>query len=216
MLKLAVFDLDGTLIELEHEHLAQRIEITLQRMSLFCPPQAEILGLIREHKVNTLFSSAGERAAFWDNYTEGECPPVRLFDKSLATIEEVVSRGLQTAIATARVTRHDEMREHLAASGLLRHVSCITTFYGTEWKDKEEQLRGLCKSHGVEPKASMMVGDSEDDLRSSRNVGFSLRLGKVNGITHPERLLVHRPKKLISCISEVPAAVDEYHESLGS
>lgn len=210
-LRLAVFDLDGTLIELNHEHFAQQIELTMGKLGIFCPPRARILDLIHRQRISSLFSGESEQEAFWSRYDDGECPPPRLFERSLEAVEAVASRGLTVAIATARFNDTDEIRRNLASTGLLRHVTCISTFHGTSWRSKETQLRLVCREHRLDPKAAMMVGDSEDDLRSALNVGFGLRLGKLGTLTPPERLLAHRPWRVLSCIGEVPGEVDRYH-----
>ena len=214
-LRLAVFDLDGTLVELELEHFAQQIETTLHKMKLYCPSRDKLLEVVAAHKFSTLFESIEQQNAFWHAYEEGEVPTPKLFDRSLVAVEAVVARGMDVAIATARKTNTQEMRSRLEHTGLMKHVELLSTFHGTGWKDKTEQLRQVCKAHRIEPRAAMMVGDTEDDLKSSRDVGFGLRLGMSTGVTPVERLQVHKPFRILSCIGEVPSTIDEYHETLG-
>jgi len=210
-LQLAVFDLDGTLIQLELDHFAQQIEVTLRKMGLHVPPQAQILALVHGHRLSSLFSGPSEQDAFWGHYEEGDPPAPRLFERSLEALEGVVARGLPVAVATARRFHQEELRRRLQHTGLLRHIELISTFHGTSWLDKVEQLRQVCKSHAVEPHRSMMVGDTEDDMRSSFLVGYGLRVAMTTGITPAERLRAHKPHCLLPCIGEIPRVVDEHH-----
>lgn len=211
-LKLVVFDLDGTLVELELEHFAQQIELTLGKVGLYSPPREKLLELVHKHDVNSLFTSVEETKHFWNNYEDGEIPPPRLFERSLSTVEEVVARGLDVAIATARKYHRDELRRVLQHTGLMKHIDIVSTWHGENWLDKVEQLRKLCKDHLVEPRRCTMVGDTEDDMRSSRSVGFGLRLAMNTGITPVARLQVHKPHRILSCIGEVPPTLDEHSQ----
>ncbi len=213
-LQLAVFDLDGTLVEIEHEHFAERIGFTLKKIGLEPPPIDQILQVVHQHTLpKLLLELDGPKLEkiFWDLFDEGDIPPLRLFDQTLYTLEEVVSRGMQVAIATARQSHHDEMRARLAATGILKHVQFISTFYQTGWKNKIEQLKLVCAQHRIEPDLAMMVGDSADDMRSSAMAGFALRLAMKNGVTEESLLQAQAPDRMIECIGEVPSAVDEYH-----
>ena len=213
-LSLAVFDLDGTLVEFEHEHFAQQIEVTLNKLKLFAPPRDAILRLINEHKVSSLFTGVEQMRSFWTNFEEGEPPPPRAFERSLESLEKVVAQGLDVVIATARKTPPDVMRSRLAHTGLNNHIEVIYTFHDTGWLDKVEQLRTVCRAHSTEPRHAMMVGDTEDDMRSAQMVGFGLRLGMLTGITPEERLRVHKPHKLLKCISEVPGALSDFRAGI--
>ncbi len=210
-LRLAVFDLDGTLVELDREHFVGQIAKTLEKLGLFCPVRTVLRELVRGHAVNSMFSAPGERERFWAHYEEGELPPPRAFSRAVETVDALVSRGMAVAIATARKSHCEEVRQQLHPTGLTRHTTIISTFHGSDWTDKIEQLRGVCRDAGVKPVASLMVGDSEDDMRSSLHVGFPLRLAIGNGAASHERLRAARPSRILSCISEVPGALDEHH-----
>lgn len=214
-LQLAVFDLDGTLVQLEHDHFAQQIEVTLSKMRLHVPPRPEILALINGHRLAALFTGPSQRELFWSHYEEGDPPPPRVFERSIEALDGAVARGLAVSVATARKVHHEELAKRLRSTGLLRHIELISTFHNTGWLDKVEQLRQVCKSHAVEPRRAMMVGDTEDDMQSSLLVGYGLRVAMKTGLTSAERLRAHKPHRVLGCIGEVPLVIDEYHRKGG-
>lgn len=212
VLKLAIFDLDGTLVELEHEHYTAQVSVSLTAMGMPCPSHPEIRRMIDCHDLSPLFENSRQEFEFWKNFDEGEPPPMRLFEPSLSTISNILDRGLDIAVATARLESRDEVRRKLRHTGLLNHIDFISTFYGTSWKDKIEQISLTCSHHGVHPSHSMMVGDGPGDMMSAAAVGCCLRLAIKNGCTPIDSILLHKPHAVLDCIGEVPQHVDEYRE----
>ena len=215
-LQLAVFDLDGTLVELEIEHFIDHaIEVTMS-LGFEVPSRARIRHLMQTHSIEQLFPpEERERAihAYWHRYDARQIPAPQLIDGALGTLEEMVARGFELAIATARTVHEDELREILRPTGIINHVEFLSTWWNTEWTGKQAQLTSLCREHQVAPAQALMVGDSLDDMRSSREVGFGLRLALINGMHHRDVLLLEKPDRLIESIDQVPLVVDEYHQS---
>ena len=207
----ALFDLDGTLVHLEHEHYAERIHITLHKLSMPAPPAIEILQRVNNHALKTLFESPEHERAFWDAYEDGELPTVRAFERSIHALEGAIDRGLHVAIATARRDHEQDLRDRLRHTGILKHTHFLSTFHQTGWANKVEQLRQVCQRFNVEPSSSLMVGDSQDDMRSSKALGFGLRLAINNGLPWHSLVLAENPDRVLHCVGEVPSAIDEHH-----
>lgn len=215
-LSLAVFDLDGTLVELEIEHFIDHAVETTNRLGIQVPSRERIRHLMRTHSIDQLFPP-GEREkalhAYWHHYDARRIPPPRILDGALATLEEMVARGFDLAIATARTIHADELREILRPTGITNHVEFLSTWYETGWIEKREQLKSLCREHKVEPSQAVMVGDSIDDMRSSRACGFGLRIAFLNGMHVREVLDAARPDYFIDSIQEVPSVLDRHYQS---
>lgn len=207
-LKLGIFDLDGTLIHLEHEYFADQIEANLKLLGMQCPSHAEIRFMVDAHDLTPLFSDKDEERVFWANYEEGDPPQLRLFEPALSTITNILDRNMDVAIATARQESVDDMKRKLAHTGLLNHVDFISTFYGTSWRDKIEQITLACHHHGVSPEHSMMVGDGPGDMMSAAAVGCGLRIAIKNGHTPLDFIIKYTPHAVVSCIGEVPHHLD--------
>jgi phosphoglycolate phosphatase-like HAD superfamily hydrolase len=212
-LKLAVFDLDGTLVELEIEHFVEHAVETTRSLGIEVPSRERIRHLMHTHSIEQLFPPEERpRAlkAYWHNYDARLIPAPRLINGALATLEEMVSRGFDLAIATARTVHADELREILRPTGIMSHVEFLSTWWQTGWTEKREQLESLCREHKVEPVQALMVGDSVDDMRSSRACGFGLRVALLNGMHHHEVLSSESPDYLIESIGQVPSLVDQH------
>ena len=212
-LSLAVFDLDGTLVELEIEHFIDHaIEVT-GRLGFPVPTRERIRHLMRTHTIEELFpAEERERAIheYWHAYDARQIPAPRLIEGALATLEEMVARGFDLAIATARTVQADELREILRPTGITNHIEFLSTWWETGWTEKREQLFGLCREHRVNPSQAMMVGDSIDDMRSSGACGFGLRIGLLNGMHIPDVLRSAQPDYLIESVTDVPSVLDTH------
>lgn len=215
-LSLAVFDLDGTLVELEIEHFIDHAIETTNRLGVPVPSRERIRHLMRTHSIEQLFPpEEREKAlhAYWHHYDARQIPPPRILDGALATLEEMVARGFDLAIATARTIHADELREILRPTGITNHVEFLSTWHETGWIEKREQLKSLCREHAVEPTEAIMVGDSIDDMRSSRACGFGLRIALLNGMHTREVLDAAKPDYFAESIQDVPLVVDRHHQS---
>lgn len=215
---LAVFDLDGTLVELEIEHFIDHAIATTEKLGFPVPSRERIRDLMRAHRIEELFPpEERERAihTYWHSYDARQIPAPRLIDGALATLEEMVVRGFDLAIATARTVQADELREILRPTGITHHVEFLSTWWNTSWTGKREQLIGLCREHRVDPCRAMMVGDSIDDIRSASSCGFGLRIGLLNGMHTREVLMSAHPDYLVESVTAVPSVLDT-HTSIGT
>ena len=215
-ISLAVFDLDGTLVELEIEHFIDHAIAAMEKLGFPVPSRERIRHLMRTHRIEELFPpEERERAiqTYWHSYDARQIPAPRLIDGALATLEEMVARGFDLAIATARTVQADELREILRPSGITHHVEFLSTWWNTSWTEKREQLVGLCREHRIDPCRAMMVGDSIDDMRSASSCGFALRIGLLNGMHTREVLMSANPDYLVESVIAVPSVLDTHSSS---
>ncbi len=212
-LRLAVFDLDGTLIELEIEHFIDHAITITKSLGFEVPSRERIRCLMHTHRIEELFPpSERERAvhAYWHHYDPRQIPSPRLLEGTLATLEEMVARGFDLAIATARTMQAAELHEILRPTGITNHVEFFSTWWNTGWTHKRQQLERLCHDHSVDPSQALMVGDSIDDMRSAQACGFGLRVGLLHGMHHREVLAQAQPHYIVESVREVPGIVDTH------
>lgn len=212
-LRLAVFDLDGTLVELEIEHFVDHAVAVTKSLGYEVSSREHIRHLMQTHRMEELFPpSEREKAihAYWHHYDARQIPAPRLIDGALATLEEMVARGFDLAIATARTIQAEELKEILRPTGITNHIEFLSTWWNTGWTQKRQQLERLCHDHRVEPSQALMVGDSIDDMRSAQACGFGLRIGLLNGMHHREVLFAAQPHYLVESVIEVPGVLDRH------
>lgn len=212
-LRLAVFDLDGTLVELEIEHFIDHAITITKSLGFEVPSREHIRHLMRTHRIEELFPpSERERAvhAYWHHYDARQIPSPRLLDGALATLEEMVARGFDLAIATARTIQAEELHEILRPTGITNHVEFLSTWWNTGWTQKRQQLEKVCRDHSVDPSQALMVGDSIDDMRSAQACGFGLRVGLLNGMHRRDVLAQAHPHYIVESVTEVPGIVDNH------
>ena len=212
-LRLGVFDLDGTLVELEIEHFVDHAIAVTTSLGFEVPSREHIRHLMRTHRIEELFPAAErEKAvhAYWHHYDARQIPAPRLIDGALATLEEMVARGFDLAIATARTVQAEELHEILRPTGITNHVEFLSTWWNTGWTHKQQQLERLCRDHSVDPSQALMVGDSIDDMRSAQACGFGLRVGLLNGMHHRDVLSSVQPHYLVESVVQVPGVLDRH------
>lgn len=213
-LELAVFDLDGTLVEAEVEYFIGEVRCLFLERGYPDYSAADILAGLSHH---TLFDFLPEQERaeaaklLWSCYDPRHIPPPRLRDGALQALEDAVARDMTVAIATARTTEIDHLREQLHPTGIMTHVTIISTWAGQRnWNDKKEQLRRLCASQAVDPAKAYMVGDSPDDIHSSVACGFGLRIALRSRLHVDRVLLAAKPCHLLDSISEVTPVIDHF------
>ena len=212
-LRLAVFDLDGTLVELDTEHFIDYSIEIIHEMGFTPHSREQLRELMRQHRLEFLFPEEQREKAtaeYWRRFDPRRMPDPRVFDGALATLEAMVARGCDLAIATARSQSVDELREFLRPTGILTHVEFLSTWWNTSWVEKVEQLTHVCREHNVEPAAALMAGDSTGDIRSARQVGFGLTIGLLTGAHSEEVLRAENPTYLANSIVEVPPIVERH------
>jgi len=207
--RLAVFDLDGTLVHLEIEFfLAHSIEI-LGKLGYPHITRNELAGLADNNDFFG-FVPADKREelrhTFHEMFDESLCPAPRLLNGTIETLDDLASRGIKITIATARKAQAHELEVLLRSTGLLNYVSIITSRggRGRDWQDKSEQILSICKSANVTPSAAFMAGDAPVDIISAKKVGMT-SIALLSGGTKAEILSSYEPDYLLPDLTHIPA-----------
>lgn len=206
--KLAVFDLDGTLIHYEFDIFFE------QSMSIL--PQLKYGHITREelHHFFTLYDFFGfvpqeERESFeegfWSMWTHEHHLPLRPFEDTAQVLDELLTQDKKIAIATARNALPDAISEKLQRAGLLRYIHQVSTKHACAlpWWNKTAQLEAVCKEMGVSPSDSFMVGDTPPDISSAKLVGFGNTIALLSGGIRREVLEKEDPDKILEGIGEL-------------
>lgn len=212
---LIIFDLDGTLVEFPFEHLFSTAEALLE--TLEHPPVCRTL-IERCFANHDFFRFVDEplRRRFAEElnqaFNKQPFPPAVPFGAAKESLESLKNAGYTLALATARSEQPERLAEQLAHTGFVEYFSCIASRsdHSTDWSDKTEQLRGICRKLGFSPTGGIMVGDIPSDIANARAVGIGITAALTSGGTSREVLLRSRPDLLFDRIEEVAEYVLNY------
>jgi phosphoglycolate phosphatase len=213
--RVLVFDLDGTLIDSECD-LALSVNATLRELGRAPLPHTQIFGYIGQGAPRLIEQALGDSATaeecqrgleyFLDYYRQHMLdntvtyPGVR---EGLAALE-----GMSMAVLTNKPVRFSRMI--LEGLGLDRYFRVV--YGGNSFQTKKPHPAGmqtLLSDFGVAPTQTILVGDSEIDVRTARNAGtwsccVTYGLGK-------DRLADDPPDLLVDSLAELAAHLGRPH-----
>ncbi len=204
---LIVFDWDGTLLD-SQEQIVGSMLATCADLAMAPPPREaikDIIGLGLPEALDALFPGTGPevRLRITDTYRHhflGTTTVSKLFPGVSDTLHELYAQGYLLAIATGKGRRG--LDRSLAETGLeaLFHATrCADEAFS---KPHPQMLLDLLDLLGVEPAHTLMVGDTEYDMRMADNAGTA-SLAVNYGVHDEQRLLRHHPLGCINAISDI-------------
>ncbi|HQU16304.1 MAG: hypothetical protein B7Z66_09685 [Chromatiales bacterium 21-64-14] len=206
--RLLVFDWDGTLMD-SVGHIVASMHAAMADLNVPRLPEAQVqdvIGLGLREALDTLFPDRdGEfKDRFTARYrahfvTPGRVPP--LFPDAELVLEALDAAGYLLAVATGK-SRQGLLRE-LHGTGLERRFHASRCAEETCSKPDPRMLLEIMAELGVDPGATLMIGDTEYDMAMARNAGAH-GLGITHGVHSAERLLRHGPTGCIDALSQFP------------
>jgi phosphoglycolate phosphatase len=214
MLKAAIFDLDGTLLDTLHD-LADSMNEALLEMG-FPTHSTEQFCYFVGNGVHDLVrrtmpeecrtqqelvdqTTASYRAAYSKNWNRKSRP----YDGILETIEELARRNVPMAVLSNKPQRFTELcMDHYFAAGLFRPV-----FGQRDHVNRKPDPAGaieIAEMLGISPAEIGFVGDTNTDMHTARNAGMH-PIGVTWGFRPETELvesgagaIVHRPLELVA------------------
>lgn len=206
--KLALFDLDGTLVRFPKEFLFLQVEEVLARLEL---PAVE------RHLLEDAFAdfdffrwvAPGIRETFMDTYWElfdwERYPKPLIIPGALDALKSIKDGGTDIGIVTSRHESEEAIRSDLESTELLPYVSFIIPRGGDDkhWSDKTFQIRQACRNTGIEPADTLLVGDVPPDISSARIVGVGKTAAVLTGGIRREILEKSNPDFILNDVGEL-------------
>jgi phosphoglycolate phosphatase len=206
--ELLVFDWDGTLMDSEARIVAcMRAAIT--DLSLSPRDDASIrniIGLGLTEAIKHLYpgTDLAFATAMIDRYRYHflTADPTRseLFEGAAETLQTLADAGYLLAVATGKGrVGLDKVLDETGLGRLFHATRCADETFS---KPHPLMLEQVMDELGVEPQATLMIGDTEYDMQMANNARTAA-LAVSYGVHERERLLQHQPLHCIDAITEL-------------
>lgn len=213
--QLIVFDWDGTLMDSEARIVACIRAAFVDIGEPPPPPEVarDVIGLGLDEAMTVLWPDGGtqERGALVERYRSHFLgineTASNLFPGIPAMLEALGDRGLRLAVATGKSRRGLELA--LASTGLKGCFQATRCADEARSKPHPEMLLWLMRELGVEPGATLMVGDTEYDMQMAGNAGVAA-VAVCYGVHAPERLRRQAPLACLEDLRELPQWLDAH------
>lgn len=207
--KLIVFDWDGTLAD-SLEQIVTVMEKAISDMQLEQRSPASIrsiIGLGLTESVRTLYPDISDNRvvelvdSYRTNYLIASKEPVRLFPGVEKVLAQLHSDGYLLAVATGKSRRG--LNRSLNESGVEDMFHTTRCADETFSKPHPQMLHEIMDVFGMLAEDTLMIGDSEHDLRMANNAGVD-SVAVNYGAQEAEHLLGFDPLLCIESLEELP------------
>ncbi len=207
--RLLVFDWDGTLIDSEARIVAC-LEGAIADAGVPVRPRErlrEIIGLGLNEAVRALYPEADADLAarlaegYRRHFLGDGLPPSVLFAGVRETLAGLREAGFTLAIATGKGRRG--LDHALATTALGEFFAASRCADEAPSKPQPAMLCELMDETGFGPEATLMIGDTEYDLRMAQNAGVA-SVAVASGVHGRARLLECAPLVCLETVAQLP------------
>lgn len=215
--RLAVFDMDGTLVDSQHMIVAA-MDGAFAGAGLVPPPPEKVrrvVGLSLGVAIDRLAPGldarrrealeAGYKAAFFALREEGivaEQP----FEGAFAAVDALREAGWLLGIATGKSVRG--LHATLERFGLDGHFVTLQTADTNPGKPAPEMLHRAMSETGAAAQATVMIGDTSYDMEMARNASVAA-IGVGWGYHEDHELVAAGAARVVDAFADLPPAVGE-------
>jgi len=219
LIKHICFDLDGTLVE-SGTTIYKAVKAALQRMNIIVLiPENEFMGMIGKH-FNEIFDSLkisipdfNEFISIYKKYYFNFINDSVLFPGVTEVFVYFKRKGIKTSLLTTKAQdQADKIVDHFGLREI--HNSAGLNYVmgrrdGIAWKPSPEPLQIICDELKLSPAETLMVGDTELDIRCGKNAGAKT-CGVIYGYRTKEQIVPEMPDFVIEKISDLKSFTSIY------
>jgi phosphoglycolate phosphatase len=210
--ELIVFDWDGTLMD-STGHIINCMQQAIKQLIL--PPLADsaishIIGLGLVEAALELYPDANEKtieqlaSTYKQIWLNSSFDPI-LFDNAFPLIKKLNEEEYFLAVATGKSRRGlDKVLQSTALSHFFHATRCADECHSKPHPQMLEELIAYC---GVDPKATLMIGDTEYDLQMAHNAGAD-SLAVSHGAHSTKLLKACRPLDIVDNLFQAQQWLD--------
>ncbi|MCP5145700.1 MAG: HAD-IA family hydrolase [Gammaproteobacteria bacterium] len=206
---LVVFDWDGTLMDSKY-HIIRAMQAAFVAQHLPAPSNeevSEVIGL----GLGVAIAELGRRLnqqrqiaighAYRVFYQQAESAPPELFEGARETLQALTDAGYLLAVATGK--SRSGLNEALGRTGLAP-LFCMTRCADeAPSKPDPTMLLDICTAFSIDPARTLMVGDTEHDLKMAEHAG-ALSAAVTFGVHSAERLRALGPHLMLDRLAQLP------------
>jgi phosphoglycolate phosphatase len=210
--ELIVFDWDGTLMD-STGHIVNCMQQAIKQLSIPSLDDSaisHIIGLALTEAAITLYPDASDTViqqlanTYKQVWLESSFDP-QLFDNAFSLIQQLSEKEYFLGVATGKSRRGlDKVLKSTALSDFFHATRCADECHSKPHPQMLEELIDYC---GVDPKATLMIGDTEYDLQMAHNAGAD-SLGVSHGAHSTELLRACQPRNIVDNLFQVQQWLD--------
>lgn len=211
MLRLALFDLDQTLLNT----LPRFHKIFNLALKHFHAKEISWEEFIKHYKNDDLHIFIPvEHRQFWDyfleHYNDLECVKDTPIDGSLETLQFLKRRGIKVGIITGRMVPREEVWKDLKKFNMDAYVDFVYTRRDNyeDGRKRTELIKRALREMGVEPRETIFVGDYWPDMQSGREAGV-ITVGVLTGFESEEKLKKYGADYVIPSVKYLPTLLEK-------
>ena len=212
MLKLAIFDLDQTLVNT----LPRFFRIFNSSLEHFGGKPVDWDTFIRDYAEDVLNRHVPvEPKEFWDyflsHYNDLECREDRVIEGARDVLKFLKDRGIRVVITTGRMVPPEKVWEELRRFGLDAFVDEVytrLTNYG-DGRRRTEMIRKAMEKFRASPEETVLVADYWPDMQSGRETGV-FTVGVLTGLESEEKLRENGANVVVRSVKELPEAISHF------
>ncbi|MCW4003945.1 MAG: HAD family hydrolase [Candidatus Bathyarchaeota archaeon] len=223
-IQAVIFDLDGTLAHFNLDYKALRAEVRDYLMRIGVPAsvlnvnesifemlkKAEILMKNKGKSAETFEQIRNQTLAIAETYEIESASTTSLLPGAVETLKELKRMNLKMGLCTSNSEK--------AANYILQRFKINEYFSITVPRDRvkyvkpnTEQFELALKTLGVEPQATVIVGDSTADMQSAKDLK-AVAVGFPTGFSTVEQLKTSGANYIITVMTDLPTLIKKLNE----